>query len=285
MILIDEVTDSVTYTMGAQTRITSITVTYKACEEHVEKTVDKAATCTEDGYTGRVICEVCGTVIEEGTVVTATGHNYNEVVTAPTCTAKGYTTYTCACGDTYKDNEVEALDHIDENDDKLCDRDGCDYQFPGDDEPATPTTKTITFTMGADGSATHKDGSTDKSSYSETVDGYTLSLTGGSKMYPTSIDAMGNGCIKFGSSSAAGKFTLTVGENVTKVIIYVAGYKANSAKIQINGGTAQTISTQSNSGSYTAIEIDTSTNKTITFATASGGYRAMVNTIEFVVEE
>ena len=39
-------------------------------------------------------------------------HKYNAVVTAPTCTAAGYTTHTCTCGDTYTDNETEALGHI-----------------------------------------------------------------------------------------------------------------------------------------------------------------------------
>ena len=40
------------------------------------------------------------------------GHNYTAVVTAPTCTEEGYTTYTCTrCGDTYTDNYVSALDH------------------------------------------------------------------------------------------------------------------------------------------------------------------------------
>ena len=38
-------------------------------------------------------------------------HSYNEVVTAPTCTEGGYTTYTCSCGDTYTDNAVEATGH------------------------------------------------------------------------------------------------------------------------------------------------------------------------------
>ena len=38
-------------------------------------------------------------------------HVYSSVVTAPTCTNKGYTTYTCACGDSYTGNEVAALGH------------------------------------------------------------------------------------------------------------------------------------------------------------------------------
>ena len=38
-------------------------------------------------------------------------HSYDAVVTAPTCTAKGYTTHTCACGDSYVDTYVDALGH------------------------------------------------------------------------------------------------------------------------------------------------------------------------------
>jgi hypothetical protein len=39
-------------------------------------------------------------------------HNYATEVTAPTCTAKGYTTHTCSlCGASYKDSEVDMLEH------------------------------------------------------------------------------------------------------------------------------------------------------------------------------
>ena len=38
-------------------------------------------------------------------------HSYTAVVTAPTCTSKGYTTHTCACGDSYVDTYVDALGH------------------------------------------------------------------------------------------------------------------------------------------------------------------------------
>ena len=37
---------------------------------------DKAATCTEDGYTGRTYCEVCSSVVEWGATIPATGHSY-----------------------------------------------------------------------------------------------------------------------------------------------------------------------------------------------------------------
>ena len=38
-------------------------------------------------------------------------HSYKDVVTAPTCTAKGYTTHTCSCGDSYVDTYTAALGH------------------------------------------------------------------------------------------------------------------------------------------------------------------------------
>ena len=40
---------------------------------------DKAATCTENGYTGRTYCEGCGSVVEWGEVVPVTGHSYSIV--------------------------------------------------------------------------------------------------------------------------------------------------------------------------------------------------------------
>lgn len=38
-------------------------------------------------------------------------HSYTAAVIAPTCTAKGYTTHTCSCGNSYKDTYVNALGH------------------------------------------------------------------------------------------------------------------------------------------------------------------------------
>ena len=38
-------------------------------------------------------------------------HSYTAVVTEPTCTEGGYTTYTCECGDSYVDDYTDALGH------------------------------------------------------------------------------------------------------------------------------------------------------------------------------
>ena len=70
----------------------------------------KAATCEAIGWNAYEKCTVCSytTYVE----IPATGHKYEGVVTAPTCTADGYTTYTCSvCGDTYTADKVSATDH------------------------------------------------------------------------------------------------------------------------------------------------------------------------------
>ena len=88
-----------------------------AADLHTEtETVNaKAATCTEDGYTGDVVCKACGKVITKGEVIKATGHD-TEIVGAkePTCTEDGYTgDEVCkTCGVTVKKGEViPALGH------------------------------------------------------------------------------------------------------------------------------------------------------------------------------
>ena len=69
-----------------------------------EWTIEKAATCTEDGLQTRT-CTDCGAL--ESEVISKTGHRYSSVVTAPTCTTDGYTTHTCSvCGDSYTDSPV-----------------------------------------------------------------------------------------------------------------------------------------------------------------------------------
>lgn len=65
-------------------------------------------TCTEKGYT-TYTCS-CGDTYT-GDETKAKEHIYSKKVTEPTCTEKGYTTYTCSCGDTYKDAETKAKGH------------------------------------------------------------------------------------------------------------------------------------------------------------------------------
>ena len=208
--------------------------------------------------------------------VVAHTHNYTATVTAPTCVASGFTTYTCSiCSGSYQAEETEALGHT--TDSGECER--CGLTFGGS-EPVIGDL--AVFTFGANGSATHKDPNSKFSNgKSYTVSGYTLKFTSATNCYDGGNDAKGNSCMKMGTSSNTGSFTVTVADDVTEVIIYVAQYKANTTKISVNGGAAQTISTASNNGAYTAVVIDTSVNKTFTFATVSGGVRCMIDTIVF----
>ena len=142
-------------------------------------------------------------------------------------------------------------------------------------------TTLATFQFEGSGKSGHQDGSDLGASKSYSNNGYTLALTGMSKVFGKSNDAKGNTAIKLGTSSVVGTFKFTVGENVTKVVIAVAKYKSNTTKITING-TAYTVPTNSDNGEYTLYEIDTTSTKTITFATVSGGARCMIDYITFI---
>ena len=69
----------------------------------------KAATCTENGYTGDEVCKICGETVKKGEVIPATGHDTQLVgAKAATCTEDGYTgDEVCkTCGVTVKKGEV-----------------------------------------------------------------------------------------------------------------------------------------------------------------------------------
>lgn len=40
----------------------------------------KKPTCTEDGYSGDLVCDACGEIIQRGTIISALGHNYENGV-------------------------------------------------------------------------------------------------------------------------------------------------------------------------------------------------------------
>ena len=75
---------------------------------------ESAASCTAEGSRDEVIyCSRCGEELSRTTETTpALGHSYTAAITAPTCTAQGYTTYTCSrCSDSYRDTYTAALGH------------------------------------------------------------------------------------------------------------------------------------------------------------------------------
>ena len=68
--------------------------------------------CLTDGISDGEYCDRCHTVLAEQVIVPATNHALEGVVTAPTCTTVGYTTYSCACGlKNFDSDYVDALGH------------------------------------------------------------------------------------------------------------------------------------------------------------------------------
>lgn len=72
-------------------------------------TVTEEGDCTTDKIeTG--VCGDCGAYVER--ITKAPGHKYNKtVVTPPTCTDEGYTTYICDCSHSYDGDFVKAVPH------------------------------------------------------------------------------------------------------------------------------------------------------------------------------
>ncbi|MBR5825539.1 MAG: leucine-rich repeat protein [Clostridia bacterium] len=112
-------------------------------ESAAVKENEVVATCIAIGsYDVVVYCSVCGEELSRETeIVSATGHSYETSVTAPTCEENGYTTYTCACGDTYTSDEVSAIGH--------------DYEGVLTTEPTCTEKGVKTFTCKNDASHTY----------------------------------------------------------------------------------------------------------------------------------
>ena len=86
----------------------------KPCtHENTELRGAKDATCTTTGYTGDTYCKDCNKKIEDGEVIPALGHTWDDgvITTAPTCENAGVKTFTCTrCNET-KTEAVNATGH------------------------------------------------------------------------------------------------------------------------------------------------------------------------------
>ena len=99
-----------------------------ACDSQDNATIT-CVNCGEENATNAKFCQSCGKAVsssdnEEDTTDTKEDgsnsnidtqkpheHSFKSTVTEPTCTAAGYTTYTCKCGTTYKDDYKDAAGH------------------------------------------------------------------------------------------------------------------------------------------------------------------------------
>ena len=96
-----------TYTVANVTENVTVNAVFEAHTTQLEGKVE--ATCTTDGYTGDLVCTVCGTVVEEGETIKATGHTQETIPgKEATCTQDGLTDgVKCSvCGEIIVEQEV-----------------------------------------------------------------------------------------------------------------------------------------------------------------------------------
>lgn len=87
-----------------------VTVTGSGEHTHTYASVVTPPTCTQKGYT-TYTCDVCDASYVADETETIP-HRYKVAITLPGCTEKGYTTYTCAmCDYSYVDDETDAAGH------------------------------------------------------------------------------------------------------------------------------------------------------------------------------
>ena len=72
----DDTTGSFSSSISVATKLTGNKVNGPWHEHTITVLADKAATATENGYTGRTYCEVCGSVVDWGETLQAQGHSY-----------------------------------------------------------------------------------------------------------------------------------------------------------------------------------------------------------------
>ena len=122
--------------LEAQTKVETVSKT-----GHSEEVLPAVApTCIATGKSEGKVCSVCKTVLQEQTILDATGHAWDDgVVTKPaSCTEKGVKTFSCEnCEETYTE-ELATLEHtfVDEVVAPTCETDGytvhscaCGYSY------------------------------------------------------------------------------------------------------------------------------------------------------------
>lgn len=67
--------------------------------------------CETPGNTAGVRCSVCQKLLRGNIEIAPTGHDYEQVITKPTCLSGGYTLFSCKCGNSYQGNETAPLGH------------------------------------------------------------------------------------------------------------------------------------------------------------------------------
>lgn len=100
-----------TVTADTTVKVAGVDVKVVVCNHaKTEEIITLCATCHGAGEK-QTVCKTCHAVIKTEPIDQLT-HNYEDIVTAPTCIDGGYTTHKCTlCRDKYTDAELEALGH------------------------------------------------------------------------------------------------------------------------------------------------------------------------------
>ncbi|MBQ3020589.1 MAG: hypothetical protein IJD77_08420, partial [Clostridia bacterium] len=181
--------------------------------------------------------------------IVAHEHDYQAVVTEPTCTAEGYTTHTCSiCADTYKDSEVAALGHTTEN--GTCENCGKVIGGEVSHDPITAS-KTIADLIVSEGWTN----TTTKQSFN-LDDVVSVKVNGGSN---TGKAYEGNHIRIYATDTPAGTLTISVAE----------GYELVSVKVStVTGGT------------YAFLYVDGTSTDICNTTTAVSGSSVVLNSVK-----
>lgn len=211
-------------------------------------------TCTEKGYTERT-CSVCGEVFKTNEVEEL-GHSYVDTVVPPKCGVEGYTEHKCACGDSYTDTIVPALEHDFSGKNDTCIHCGIsDVAVYGECEFKTEASL-------SDGTYTLSLGGTDVGVYtfSAVSGGYTIKDSDGKYL---SVDSNGNlvrSESEFTWTYSNGKFSASVGKASTNWLeALFGGNKKTTYYLAASGSDVTVSSTGAEAKFYIAGKAETHT--------------------------
>ena len=259
------------YVLATSEMFYTTNIIVEACEHDYQSEVTKDASCTEAGemtYT----CSKCGDSYTRE--INITDHDYVETIVAPTCNSLGLSTKVCSgCGDTRKET-LAVKKHVYVDGVCECGKKQPLAEFTFGENSATPDASEGTNT--SDG----KELGANKTYTVVGADGneYVLTLTDIAKVYEGAYDALGNSCLKLGTSSIDASFTFVVPEGAGKVVISVARYKDKDTTISVNGK-EYVIESASSEGQYNEIVVYAEAGDTVTVETVKS--RAKINGIDF----
>ena len=233
-------------------------------------TITSEPTCTEDGEE-RGTCSTCQETIVKS--IPQTGHFESEWIidSYPTCTEDGKRYTSCTvCGVMIKEENLKSGHQYVDGKCIIC---GYGINSEG---------VKIEFDFGEKGEEKHVDPWLLDEDAVFVSNNYTLKFTDTYKIFGIAYDAKGNSCIKIGTGSDIGSLTFEVPNEVTAVIIRIAKYKVKDSDVVINGILCS-LTKNSNDGEYNEFIIDTSKTKTVTITTVAKNYRAMIDSITYII--